>query len=179
MPSFSYIARTTEGTLERGNVTAATAEEAREQLRKKHLFVEELQREEGAPTIVGFAGAPLPWTVTDADAKQSDVSPALTQELTPRYVPLLDTLRLFAGWLLAWYGLIYLLGSLQRNDKLPSDIPFLEGLFTSSVVLRFTFGTFLFLLLTSIHRVLGGGVIKGFLLSTLFVALMVLFHLNA
>lgn len=178
MLSFTYIARTSEGVLERGSMEAATAEEAREILRKKHLFVEELQRADAPPTAVGFAGAPLPWTITEESSAPKAASEIILQEPSPLYVPLMDTLRLFAGWLLAWYGLIYLLGSYQYHGKLSTTIPFVEGLFRSGIVLRFTFGTFLFLLLTSIHRRLGGGVMKGLMMSTLFIALMIFFHLN-
>ncbi len=177
MPTFAYIARTTDGTLERGTLEAASSEEAREQLRKRHLFVEQLQHEDGPPQTVGFSGAPLPWTVTDTPAASatSAAAPAADETEHP-YVPLTDTLRLFAGWLLAWYGLVYLLGSLQRSGRLPADIPFLEGLFTSPIVLRFTFGTFLFLLLTSIHRWMDGGVLKGLGLGVVFVGLLAAFH---
>lgn len=178
MPSFTYIARTTDGTLERGITEALTAEEAREALRKKHLFVEELQQEEGPPAVIGFAGAKLPWAVTEEPVDTNSVTDPLPEETSPRYVPLMETLRLFAGWLLAWYGLIYLLGSFQYFNKIPWDIPFLDGLFTSTIVLQFTFGTFLFLFLTSIHKWTSGGVMKGLMLSAVFIALMIMFHLN-
>ena len=174
MLAFSYIARTTEGTLERGTIDASSAEEAREQLRKKHLFVEELQTNSGKPAME-FAGSAMPWVTTEDDPPSA---PVITSDSEEIYVPLTDTLRLFAGWLLAWYAVVYLLGSYQRNGKLPLEIPFLEGLFISPLVLRFSLGTFLFLLLTTIHRWLKGGIISGILLTLLGVALFVLFHLN-
>lgn len=87
------------------------------------------------------------------------------------YAPLHETLRIFAGWLLAWYGLIYALGFLEYSGKLPS-IPFVHELFLSPLVLQFTFGTFLLLALSNIHRWLGGGVLKGFALAALYVALV-------
>lgn len=174
MPSFAYIARTNAGTLERGSLTAPDAEEAREILRKRNLFVEELQTEQGQRVQVRFPPTVLPWSTTETDEPSS----ASSADLEPvEYVPLLDTLRLFAGWLLAWYAVVYLIGSFQRAGKLPSGLPFVEGLFLSPLVLRFAFGTYLFLLLTSLHRILGGGVGKGLLLTVVGVAMLVGFHI--
>lgn len=80
------------------------------------------------------------------------------------YAPLHETLRIFAGWLLAWYGLIYALGFLEVSGKLPS-LPFVHELFLSRVVLGFTFVTFLFLAASNIHKWMGGGRMKGLLLT--------------
>lgn len=176
MPTYSYIARTADGTLEKGTLTAASPEAAREKLRKKKMMVDELQEETVGAEPIGFAGA-MPWTNTDEIA--APVMAQKTEDETISYVPLLDTLRLFAGWLLAWYAVVYLLGSFRMNGKLPFEIPFLDGLFESWLVLRFTFGTFLFLLLGTIHERTGRGAGKGVALGLVWVVLLVLFHLNA
>lgn len=178
MPSFSYIARTADGTLEKGEISAASPEAAREKLRKMHLMVEELQERESHARTIGFAGA-MPWTTTDDDLPAAaPVAEAAHDAVDASYVPLSDTLRLFAGWLLAWYALVYLLGSFRLNGQLPFDVPFLQGLFESPLVLRFSFATFLFLSLGSLHRWLGRGAGKGIALSLLGAVLFVLFHLN-
>lgn len=140
MPAFTYIARTAQGTIDRGVIKASTIDDARERLRKQGAFVEEIQSEE--------------------------------------YVPLLDTLRLFAGWLLGWYGLIYLLGALQLKRILPEDLPLVQSLFTSGIILRLTFATFLFLLLSSLHRALYKGAGVGALLTAIGMALFFLVHIN-
>lgn len=176
MAEFSYIARTAGGTLEKGTMNAKSPEAAREQLRKRQLQVEELKEEEGKS--IGFAGA-MPWTTTDDNLPATASIKQQAMKDDENYIPLTDTLRLFAGWLLAWYALVYLLGSLRMNGKIPYDVPFLQGLFESQIVLRFSFGTFLFLLATSIHRAWGGGTGKGIVLGVAWVVLMGLFHLNA
>ena len=175
MSSFSYIARTAAGTLEKGSIEASTPEQAREKLRKRQLIVEELKAEESEKPI-SFAGA-MPWTTTDEDAVPVMAAQTLPEDAA-EYIPLVDTLRLFAGWLLAWYAVVYLLGSFQLNGKIPYDIPFLQGLFESPVVLRFAFATFLFLMLTNIHTWLGKGAGKGAALGIAGIIVWGLFHLN-
>lgn len=177
MTVFTYIARTPAGTLERGSIEAGSAEDAREQLRKQQLMVEELQQQH-KKAAVGFAGVSMPWTTTEQDLPAETAAPSAVAT-SEDYIPLVDTLRLFAGWLLAWYGLVYLLGSYKLSGKLTVDIPFLQSLFESGLVLRFAFGTFLFLLLTTIHTWLGKGIGKGLLLAAAWIALMVCFHFLA
>lgn len=180
MPSFSYIARTASGTMEKGSVTATNAEAAREKLRKQQLMVEELKQnsaEEDMETI-GFSGA-MPWTTTEDDLAAVPPPSPKTAEIKGDYVPLVDTLQLFAGWLLAWYGVVYALGALRLSGKLGFDIPFLESLFESPLVLRFAFGTFLFLLLSNVHQWLGRGAGKAIGLGALWLLLLLAFSVNA
>lgn len=77
------------------------------------------------------------------------------------YLPLVETVRLYCGWLLAWYAVIYGLGSSQAMHRLPFEIPYVPELFASLLIFRFTLGAFLFLLASSLHRAIGGGVWKG------------------
>lgn len=177
MPSFAYIARTTAGTLEKGTIDATNAEDAREKLRKRQLMVEELQEESSPAASIGYVGS-MPWTTTDDDTA-AVAEPDARKLDNADYIPLTDTLRLFAGWLLAWYGLVYLLGSYRLSGRMSSEIPFIQGLFESPVVLRFAFATFLFLLLTNIHRWAGKGVGKGIVLGIIGVALFAAFHFFA
>lgn len=81
------------------------------------------------------------------------------------YAPLSETARLFAGWLLAWYGLVFVAGALQQDGRLSPDLPLLEALYNSNLVLTAAFTTFLFLLLQSIHRITRTGYITGFFLT--------------
>lgn len=165
----------TGGGVMRGSIDAPSAEDAREQLRKKDLTVEELHEmpNQAAPMF----DTSMPWTTTEDDSKGKKAAALPLEEQS--YVPLTDTLRLFAGWLLAWYALIYILGEFQTEGRLPFDIPFLEALFASPLVLRFTFATFLFLLLTSIQRATGKGFAKGLMLTIAGVVIFGLFHVNA
>jgi hypothetical protein len=175
MPTFNYIARTSAGTLEKGSIEATHAEDAREKLRKRQLMVEELQQDITGAQAVGYAGG-MPWTTTDEDTPAAAAPAAMIDD---DYIPLIDTLRLFAGWLLAWYGVVFLLGAYKMNEKISMDLPFIQGLFESPLVLRFAYATFLFLLLTSVHIWSGKGVLKGIGLTIAGVALFAVFHVNA
>ncbi len=103
---------------------------------------------------------PLPWS-----GANNGSAPKLPD--TPTYAPLHETLRIFAGWLLTWYGLIYALGFLESTGRLP-QIPFIHELFLSPLVLQFTFGTFLLLALSNVHRWIGKGILAGLFLTIVY-----------
>lgn len=179
---FSYIARTLTGEEQRGMIVAPSLEEAREDLRKRHLLVEDIQEVNVQKTAgISFSAPPtLPgesplWTTIDTE---ESAQPSSISNADHAYVPLIDTFRLFAGWLLAWYGLVYLLGSLEQLGRLPVDILFIQSLFLSPIILRLSFVTYLFLLLTSLHRVWGKGVLKGLALAIAGIVLYAFFHVN-
>ncbi len=167
MPSFPYVARTAEGTLERGSIDAESPQQARERLHRRGLTVEEL----AGDSTIGFSETPA-WTVTGTSKTTKEVVE------TVDYIPLLQTLRLFAGWLMAWYGIIFLAGNYRADGRIPYDIPAIEGLASSPLVLRFAFGTFLFLGLTDLHKKAGSKAIIGVLLALVGAGLMWVFHLN-
>jgi len=170
MPLYTYIAEDGTGQKQRGTLDAGTYDQAREMLRRKDLSIlslAEFTLSEEDPLPVET----LPWS---GKAKSK---PAAEEEAS--YLPLIETLRLFAGWLLAWYGLVYLLGGLQMKRNLSADIPFIAALFSSSLVLRFSFATFLFLLLTTVHAWIGKGIAKGIVLTLVGILLMTGFHLYA
>lgn len=117
------------------------------------------------PTVSAPAAAKpttLPWS-----GAQNGIAPKMP--VNDGYAPLHETLRIFAGWLLAWYGLIYALGFLEESGKLPA-IPFIHELFLSPLVLQFTFGTFLLLALSNVHRWIGKGILAGFFLGIVYAA---------
>lgn len=97
---------------------------------------------------------------------------------TATYFPLLDTLRLYAGWLLSWYFLIFAFGSYAYLRDLPVEIPLVSGLFQSPIIISFAFGAFLFLLLTELHKLFGKGKFMGLLLSVAWIGIFVLFRMN-
>lgn len=94
------------------------------------------------------------------------------------YYPLLDTFRLYAGWLLAWYMVVLAIGSSQRMHEVPWHISFIEDLFSTPLILSFSAATFLFLLFTDIHRILGGGKLKGLGLFLVAVIAFLFFQAN-
>ena len=94
------------------------------------------------------------------------------------YFPFLETLRLYAGWLLAWYALVYALGSYQFLKELPFRIPYAESLFLSPLVFSFTFAAYLFLLCTTLYIALHRNTYIGFFLFILGVGSFVLYRMN-
>lgn len=94
------------------------------------------------------------------------------------YYPLSVTLRLYAGWLLLWYGVVFALGAYQNTRKLPVTLNFINQLATSHFFITFAFGVFLYLLLAGLRGRMRGGM----LVSTLFVIVGVMavfvFHIN-
>lgn len=161
MPTFSYIAKRTDGAETRGTINAVSADTAREELRKRGLLVEDV-REANNPHGAPEQPKPLPWS-----GANNGSAPKLPDG--PTYAPLHETLRIFAGWLLAWYGLIYALGFLESTKRLP-QLPFIHELFLSPLVLQFTFGTFLLLALSNVHRWIGKGILAGFFLVLVYAA---------
>ena len=89
------------------------------------------------------------------------------------YQPLSSTLRLYAGWLLAWYGLFVTLGYYATVRTLPWDIPFVQAFFISPLIFSFIVAIFLFLFLASLHRVLHGKIFSMILLTLIGIAAFV------
>ncbi len=154
MPLFSYTARQPDGQTVQGTLTADSVVQARAALQEMNLIPEQL-------TEAGLAGNDVPsdgsWATVDSVPQQ--------EEEQREYYPLVDTLRLYAGWLLAWYFVVFALGSYQYMRTLPFQIPYLEELFFSPLILNFSLAAFLFLLLSGLHRLLG----RGYLLATIFI----------
>ena len=92
-----------------------------------------------------------------------------------RYAPIVDTARLYAGWLLAWYAVLFLLSGQHALGRFPWDVSWLDGIARSPLVLRCAFGTFLFLLLSSLHRSMRGGGRSQAVLTVLWIGAVVVF----
>ena len=73
---------------------------------------------------------------------------------------------------------MYALGSYQYTRPVPFSVPLVEGLLLSPLVQSFTLATFLFLLLGSVHRRIGGGTLRAVLLTVLGAALFKFYWLN-
>ena len=108
----------------------------------------------------------LPNAQTTSAPQTPPAAPAVPKpEEDVAYLPLGSTLRLYAGWLLAWYAAVYVLGSLQQSGVAPWAPEFIANLYVSPLTLLFTCATFLFLLLGTVQKVLGGGMLKGVALT--------------
>ncbi|MDD5075126.1 MAG: hypothetical protein PHO54_04590 [Candidatus Peribacteraceae bacterium] len=192
MPHFSYSALSPQGELKEGIIDAISLQAARDAIKEMGLNLEEIhestlteQTEAGLPPSPppseqiaseepsAVPASPLPnISVAKQEAKQKP------KDTDKHYFPLIDTLRLYAGWLLAWYCIVFVLGSYQSSRSLPFRIPYLDGLFLSPLVLSFTLAAFLFLLMTGIWKLLGRGWIMGFLVTILGAAAFVLYRMN-
>lgn len=86
------------------------------------------------------------------------------------YHPILATLRLYAGWLLAWYGLFVALGYYTHVRTLPLDIPFVEAFFVSPLIFSFIVAIFFFLMLGALHRAMHGRILGGIALTIVGIA---------
>lgn len=181
MPLFSYTARDAEGKSTRGTLEAMSAQAARDALREMGLQAEEIYEMQNSSSLQPLSPSPLSAIthdeiLTDRMAMQDE--PQQDHRGRATYFPLFDTLRLYAGWLLSWYFLIFAFGSYAYLRELPVDIPFAAGLFQSPVIISFAFGAFLFLLLTEVHKLSGKGKWTGVLLGLAWIAVFVLFRMN-
>lgn len=98
-------------------------------------------------------------------ATSPSTSVATLKTTSSPYLSLLSTLRLYAGWLLAWYAVFVACGYYVHGRSLPFTIPFVEAFYLSSFMYSITVATFMFLLLSTIHRTRGGSIISGVLLT--------------
>ncbi|MDD5469851.1 MAG: hypothetical protein PHO92_03590 [Candidatus Peribacteraceae bacterium] len=194
MPLYSYSARNEKGARMHGTIDADSLEEAQAAIRKQGLTPEEVFQisydsskgtlygdtpQEQSPAERNSSGSPLPEAEEAAPPswhlEEEESAPAPAQKT---YYPFSDTLRLYAGWLLAWYALVYALGYYQSTRNLPFEVPYLMGIYTSPLVLSFTLASFLFLLMTSLHRLVGRGRVAGVFFSLAGIALFVLYRMN-
>lgn len=169
MPRFLYTATNAEGWPVQGSLDAANEDAAIAALREMELGVASLRQEQAAPS----------WK--DMQQEQASLVQASqwhADKTAAGYVPLVETLRLYAGWLLAWYFLVLVIGSYQAAQRLPWKVPFVEGLFQSSSILNFSCAVFLFLLLSTVHAWMGKGTVKGIILIIVGFCLFVLFSAN-
>ena len=94
------------------------------------------------------------------------------------YYPLSDTIRLYAGWQLALYVMVYALGFYQLNEKVSFRVPYIDALFISPILLTATLGCFLFLACTEITRMFPNKTTLKIFVSLLFIVLFVFYRSN-
>ncbi|MEK7591273.1 MAG: hypothetical protein AAB489_03650 [Patescibacteria group bacterium] len=130
------------------------------------------------PSEPRTASAPPAWNVTDGRTAPLLSQSAPEEKREAKYFPLIDTLRLYAGWLLSWYFLIFAFGSYDYLREFPFEIPLVSGLFQSPVIIIFALGAFLFLMLSSLHRFFNRGMFRGIILGILWVVLIGTYRMN-
>ncbi len=121
-----------------------------------------------SPVSMAASAKPVGFTLPDTPMQQA----ATVQKSTAApimnasgYHPILSTLRLYAGWLLAWYSVFVAVGYYASVRTIPFDIPFVQAFFVSPLIFSFIVAIFLFLFLGSIHKALQGKLISGIALS--------------
>jgi len=167
MPLFSYTAHR-DGHEHRGCIEAISLQEARDALKHAGFLVQEIHESTGEEQ-----NTVPPWergmVVEREEIKKIE---------EPRGGTILTTLRIYAGWLLAWYALIFVLGGYQLTKRLPFALPYVDSLVQSPLLPRFAFGAFLFLFFTTIYLSWNRGIFKGILLTMLGIAVWWGFHVN-
>ncbi len=102
--------------------------------------------------------------------KQTIQEKPVASALDRSYHPITATLRLYSGWLLAWYGLFVAIGDYANVGAMPWDIPFVQAFFVSPLIFSFIVAIFLFLLLGAVQKAMHGRMISGIALSVLGIA---------
>lgn len=93
----------------------------------------------------------LGFTSTLPNQQQVQINtPRPVEHQEKSYAPILLTVRLYAGWLLAWYAVFVSFGYYSHYRSLPISIPFVEAFYTSSTMFGVIVATFLFLLLSTL-----------------------------
>lgn len=120
--------------------------------------------------------APPPFTIVDEPLQMRATTPAAKDEQSvekkPRsYISIFETLRLYAGWLLAWYGLFVAFGYYSYVRVSPVDLPAAQGFLFSPLIFSFILIIFLYLLMTTIQRALRGQMLLGSALAVIGIAL--------
>lgn len=203
MPVFAFEGKDTAGTVRRGTMQAQSKYEAFKKLRDdQKLFLSMLspvgvlpqykdteldQWQRGVKVATEPSQNPTPVTqapkatapkqaigftnIVEPATKSTPV--AATKAARGAYHPLTATLRLYAGWLLAWYGLFVAVGYYSVYRVLPWDIPFVQAFYMSQLIFSFIAAIFIFLMMSAIHKAVKGGVLAGIAFSILGIALFV------
>ncbi len=156
MPSFSYTATDLTGASLKGEVEAVDIDAANEELRSKDII----------PIHIAESPSGVP-VVESTETSQHKV-----------YLPIAATLRLYAGWLLAYYSIVYAVGWYAHSRNLPVEIPYVEALMLSPLVLSFTLAAYVFLVFHTLHQAWGKGITKGMVVSITGVAVFVVYRMN-
>jgi hypothetical protein len=175
MTSYSYQATDSSGNTQEGTVEAHSLQAARDAVIA--LGLEPVEIYEPATTAVRTPDAPWVDPMQSLDVEK-DPEPQISTQAALTYFPLLETLRLYAGWLLAWYSIVYAFGAYQSLKDIPYRIPYAESLFLSPLVLSFTFAAYLFLLLSGVYTMTGRSKKIGIVLTVIGVGVFLLYKMN-
>ena len=87
--------------------------------------------------------------------------PAPTQKKKNMYAPLFETLRLYAGWVLFWAGVLLVIMAYGEVRHLPYRVPYIQDIAQIRSIVVVACSAFLFLLASRIHSLFKGGIALG------------------
>ncbi|MDA1208545.1 MAG: hypothetical protein O2904_00755 [bacterium] len=193
MPLFFYSARNERNTLVHGTIDAFSAQAARDSLQQMNMVAEELHeatlkerkqasdKDEDITPAKKFITPNEVYIDKTPSIDHSFNESATTKRRTRKsYYPFFETLRLYTGWLLAWYILVYAFGSYQHVKDISFRIPYVEALLPpfSPIVLRFAFTCFVFLAFSNIYTFFGSKSLHKKILTALGIGIFALYLLN-
>lgn len=183
--SFAFEGKDESGAVHRGTIQAQSKQAAFQRLRDEQgLFVSMLSpvgvmpqfrdtdlekwqanaKPKEEPVVASVKPVKLAFTTPPVSPPAPQAETKI-ETAAKTYAPIASTLRLYAGWLLAWYGFFVAFGYYATVRALPWDIPFVRAFYVSPLIFSFTVAIFLFLLLSKIHRATHGRLISGIFLS--------------
>ena len=204
MTLFYYSARNSDGHMVQGTIEAVSLQAAREALSQQNLKPEQLleskpeSKSDDSPNVSHAIDLQeseseqeinLQWKVPTEVPEDEEDEPKkpianLQEDLKKAtekksmYVPIVETLRLYAGWLLTGYFIAFSLGYYQLLKDLPFDIPYVLAFFYSPLILSFTLAAFLFLLATELQKFVKQSVIGKSALFLLMIGVFVVYRMN-
>lgn len=185
MTIFVYTALDKDGKTVRGTIDADSLQAASAALDNIKLVPEEIHEQtlNENKSQEKIKSVPPQWQTAPKipveDKVNFEKDELLTDDKGNRiYFHLLDTLRLYAGWLLVGYFTAYILGLYKLTKPLSFDIPYVLAFLYSPLILSFTLACFLFLLATSIHKRINGGTVGGVVITVLAVGVFVFYRTN-
>jgi len=175
MAIYTYQATDASGNTVEGVVESHSLQSARDEV--VAMGLEPVEIYEAATSAPKTSDAPWVDPMQSLQEEPDPVSNKPDVE-SVAYFPLLDTLRLYAGWLLAWYGMVYVVGAYQFMKDVPFHIPYAESLFLSPLVLSFTFAAYLFLLISGVFKLTGRSKKVGIVLAVAGIGIFLLYKMN-
>jgi uncharacterized protein YhhL (DUF1145 family) len=148
---FAYEGKDSTGKIHRGTMQALTKKEAFEHLKSMQNLEVSMLSPLGKTPL--FEDPDLRnWQQIRPSTEEAPNTDHATNtaDSTHGYLSLFTTLRLYAGWLLAWYGFFVSIGYYSHVRLLPFTIPFSEAFFVSPLIFTFIVSAFLFLLFGTI-----------------------------
>lgn len=177
MPTYSYNGTDSTGQPHHGTIDAESMDAARDALASQSYLLQSITEEQPSAAIP-LASLQISDAIPTKESVEPEAQVQVNEDQPEKYFPIAATLRLYAGWLLAYYALVYAVGWYSYSRPLPFEIPFVQALLLSPIVLSFTLAAYLFLIFQSLYKASGEGLFKGILMSVLGIGTFLLYRMN-